>query len=72
MTTAQPHATCRSARPQQAADRYLAEKLERWRLRGQAARRARQDRQAPPPPRATTPEIRALVETAWLAGYDGR
>ncbi len=54
------------------AQRRIERKLDLWRLRGQAARLARQQRLPPPLPRSTAPEQREAVIAAWLAGYDGR
>jgi hypothetical protein len=57
--------------PQRLAEQRLARKLDLWSIRGRAARIARMPRQPPPLPRSTAPEIRELVITAWLIGYDG-
>ena len=61
-----------NARRQHIADKRLEYRLDLWRLRGQAARQARQPRRMPHQPASTTAEIRDLVAEAWLAGYDGR
>lgn len=64
--------TPRRQDPQRLAELRLVRKLDLWRIRGDAARRARQPRQAPNPPRSSVPEHRDSVIAAWLAGYDGR
>lgn len=52
------------------AEKRLADRLDKWRIRGQAARTARQPRLAPALPRSIDAEIRAQIEAAWFEGYD--
>lgn len=57
--------------PQGLADKRLADRLERWRIRGAAARIARDPRQPPPQPRSIAAELAAQIAGAWLEGFDG-